>query len=372
LEVQEKLGKFLRLINPASRKNILIQKGFAVGRTVENNARVAHYIDKIVKGGGAKGFSPGALGKFEDDLVLRSANSVKKYLFDYQDLSPFEQRVMKRFIPFYTWTRKNIPLQMETFITQPGKFVQAGRPLFANRDPQDLIRLKYTNRDLYDRFPIEVRRDVDTVTYMALEGFIPAGDLVKIKDQDTAILAMAEMLSPLPRYLVERSMGRKFYGRRDIGFTDIDDIDVRERLLGVKMSAEDKHLLTTVLPMARMVLFFDNLVKKKRDDLPEMTADEKTAAFLFTSLYKADLETLRKRALRKVYKAMREVESKRYYHEKMMDDAELGEEYRQMMYELKEIRRQIQNLELPPDIQMIFDTKKKGKQEIQEVVYPEF
>jgi hypothetical protein len=43
----------------------------------------------------------------------------KKWLFDYADLSPFEQKIMKNIFPFYTWLRKNIPAQLATITTNP-------------------------------------------------------------------------------------------------------------------------------------------------------------------------------------------------------------------------------------------------------------
>jgi hypothetical protein len=40
--------------------------------------------------------------------------------FDYQDLSDAE-RSIKRFVPFYTWTRNNVPLQLRAAFTQQDK-----------------------------------------------------------------------------------------------------------------------------------------------------------------------------------------------------------------------------------------------------------
>ncbi len=45
--------------------------------------------------------------------------SVFKAHFDYSDLNRFEVNVMKRVSPFYTWTRKNLPLQMEMLFRNP-------------------------------------------------------------------------------------------------------------------------------------------------------------------------------------------------------------------------------------------------------------
>ena len=41
--------------------------------------------------------------------------------FDYSDLSDFERRLMKNIIPFYTWTRYNVPLQVRSLWMEPGK-----------------------------------------------------------------------------------------------------------------------------------------------------------------------------------------------------------------------------------------------------------
>lgn len=57
-----------------------------------------------------------------------AAAQVKKFYFDYFDLTPFERKVMKRAMPFYTWTRKNIPMELEALMKRPKDFawVQKG------------------------------------------------------------------------------------------------------------------------------------------------------------------------------------------------------------------------------------------------------
>ena len=88
-----------------STSNPILQGGFKLGQTIEDNARIALFIDQLNKG-----------ANFD-----KAANHVRKYLFDYGDVSPFEQDVLKRLMPFYTWSRKNIPLQLEALATQPDK-----------------------------------------------------------------------------------------------------------------------------------------------------------------------------------------------------------------------------------------------------------
>lgn len=53
--------------------------------------------------------------------------------FDYADLSDVEQHI-RRLVPFYTWTRRNVPLQLRTMVLQPGKIQ---RFLYANQEFQN-------------------------------------------------------------------------------------------------------------------------------------------------------------------------------------------------------------------------------------------
>lgn len=74
-------------------------------RATDNYSRLVGALDRLMKG----------------DTIETAVSTTKKFLFDYGDLTSFEKRWMKRIIPFYTWMRKNIPLQIESVITQPGK-----------------------------------------------------------------------------------------------------------------------------------------------------------------------------------------------------------------------------------------------------------
>jgi hypothetical protein len=101
----QKLANVGRAINPLSTDNVVIRSGRSVGSAVENNARLAHFIAKL-----------GELGSADE-----AARSVRKYLFDYGDLTPTE-RSLKKVVAFWTFMRKNAPLQAAEFARQPGKF----------------------------------------------------------------------------------------------------------------------------------------------------------------------------------------------------------------------------------------------------------
>ena len=121
-------GKQVReAVNPLDQNNLLIRSGRAFGKGVEENARLAHFISKYRE-----------FGNFDD-----AATSMRRYLFDYADLTRFEQKGMKRMIPFYTFARKNTPLWVGAAFKQPGKYsrIQEIRSAFfdaAGRPPGEV------------------------------------------------------------------------------------------------------------------------------------------------------------------------------------------------------------------------------------------
>ena len=56
-------------------------------------------------------------GSLDDAL-----NRIAKTQFDYSELTTFEEEWLRRFIPFYTWTRKNLPYQINQFGRNPAKY----------------------------------------------------------------------------------------------------------------------------------------------------------------------------------------------------------------------------------------------------------
>ncbi len=102
----EKAGRLGRAVNPLNRENVMLDTGGKFGQAIEVNARLAHFIAKRE-----------AYGSGVD-----AARSVRKYLFDYADLTHLEQKAFRRVHAFYTFTRKNTPLQIAALLESPQKF----------------------------------------------------------------------------------------------------------------------------------------------------------------------------------------------------------------------------------------------------------
>jgi hypothetical protein len=97
--------------NPISQRNFIISSGRGFGEAIENNARLALYIDGI-----RKGMTPEV-----------AAERVRKYLFDYSDLTNFERNNLRVLSRFYTFMRKNTALQFATLAMYPGRVLNAQR-----------------------------------------------------------------------------------------------------------------------------------------------------------------------------------------------------------------------------------------------------
>lgn len=77
---------------------------------VENALRIPMALDSVRR------------GMSFDEAVAR----IRRVHFDYTDLSTMDEKV-KRFVPFWIWTSRNIPLQVSQMITRPKAYVQYER-----------------------------------------------------------------------------------------------------------------------------------------------------------------------------------------------------------------------------------------------------
>ena len=81
----------------------------------EDYFRMAHFIDRIKRSRAAT---------FEE-AAQEAAYYVKKFHFDYTDVTPTERAYFSRAIPFYKFQRFATPLMLQMFFANPGKLLNA-------------------------------------------------------------------------------------------------------------------------------------------------------------------------------------------------------------------------------------------------------
>ncbi len=163
-------------LNP-TRANGALKLGFAVGKGIENNARMAHFIDRLIKG----------------DTALEAAQSVAKYLFDYSDLTQFEKG-LKRWLPFMKWTKQNIPVQVAALASKPWKFTAINKGREAAFEEGDVFHSPVPEMAdfLRDNSPIRIRTLPDgKQEYWLLGGWWPAEDVKKMFHPFNTVVSLA-------------------------------------------------------------------------------------------------------------------------------------------------------------------------------------
>lgn len=75
-----------------------------------HNARIAHFIDKLMK----------STGKDLPTIVRDASRRARRFHPSGIDLTHFEKTVMRRIIPFYSWIRKSTPVLLEGIVMKPG------------------------------------------------------------------------------------------------------------------------------------------------------------------------------------------------------------------------------------------------------------
>ena len=165
-------------------QNPVFRAGGAVGSYVEDQAKLAMYISRL-----NEGYKP-----------AEAAVDVRKYLFDYGDLSNLERNTFKRIFPFYTWTRNNLPLQAAMLIQKPGKFspiAKAKRAIESMQEDKPMDQ-KYLPPWLQEGYTVFLGKDGKGMQrFFNLEGFLPGVDVGKLASPDRLKELPGELLTPL-------------------------------------------------------------------------------------------------------------------------------------------------------------------------------
>jgi len=237
--------------NPFSQSNIAIKANQNVGSFIENNARLAHFIKKL-----EDGYSP-----------LGAARSVKKYLFDYTDLTETEQKIFKRIAPFYTWTRKNIPLQLENLVYQPAKWASVPKVVSAIESGKAQPETeKYMSSYLKENIPVNVGQDENgNYQYFMLGNWLPSAQAIDFLSQPFENIT--SMITPFAKTPLELWSNKSTFFKNTLG--EPSQIEYYRgqpgEFLGMEMPKKTIHLLRNI----RILNDLNNFLKTPTRDEPE-------------------------------------------------------------------------------------------------------
>lgn len=202
-DMKNKDGKFdMRTLNPLDSQNFAPYKiGRNVGNRIENQARISLFLANIANG----------------EKPWKAAHNVDKFLFDYSDLSDFEKQWLKRLVPFYSWLRKNTPLQLEMMMKNPKPYqvtMNAIDKMDKSIDKKDYIKKDDRNEFARDwvQTPIKATDEEGTTRNVFWNPNLPYGDLQKV----TSPSGMVSAISPVIKTPFELAMNRDFFYGNDI------------------------------------------------------------------------------------------------------------------------------------------------------------
>lgn len=205
--------------------------GEKLAGAIENHARLVNFIGNMRRG-----------GSWED-----SVTHVRKYLFDYNDMSGFQKVWMRSIFQFYSWNMKNLLLMADIAVNDPVTFAQlnrllvTGTPAVLNaKEMEDALlageeppvggfranRPPIAKERLYDqelsrvRIPIPGERD----TYVTSLGSNVEGAVEQGR-------SLAGALRGDPRIMAQTSAGIRFLAEGGLGVA-------RESVFGVENKGE--------------------------------------------------------------------------------------------------------------------------------------
>jgi len=296
-----------------SEKFVGYRAGRKVGSTVEDEARIVNFI-----GGLKLGFDP-----------LESSERVNKYMFDYQDLSTSETQIMRRMIPYYTWMRKNIPLQLETLLQDP-KVMRNINKLFisvegitpSNRRVQDEDMNEFAREWIQLPFTVQGASGKQEPTFFNPN--MPFGDLNKVNPfhPEEMVRDAFTSMSPILKTPIETLANKNVYFNSPIsrGIGDTDDVPGYLQLNRLTTPDNVKYKAPQMNPYGRYALkqlgFPENISKiiEASGEGKDGQLSDKTLATLgfLTGLktYSYDVGKYREWAMRDRLKTLQDIKNK--------------------------------------------------------------
>lgn len=227
------------------------------GQAVEDNARLALYIDRLKKGA----------------TRAEAKAYVNKHLFDYLTGLGEADQIIKAFIPFWSWTRFNIPLQLGAIGKMPLRHlaVQRGSMPYVQAQEAQNPEYQYLSDREKEMGAIkigEVEKDGHTLDkYMRTQSVLPIQDVSRLTDPDSVGFSPAfSMLEQAYRSVIppeQPEANLNYWGRPVEQYPG-----ERKNYLGMPVRGTHKEILQSIPIISELnKLFGGSYTESKRPDL---------------------------------------------------------------------------------------------------------
>lgn len=189
-----------------------------MSETREHFVRIAHYLHRL------EHTKAGSL----EELFSKSAEAVRKYHPDGLDLSRTEKTVFRRLFPFYSWTRKAIPLVLEGLVMNPHKILAYPKLMSSIQESQgqeSSIGAPWPDNQLFpdwlasdvigpvinptSAFAKAIARSDSEVGYVQVDPGLPATDLMN-QFLSNPVQGIGNSVNPFIKMPAELMFGREF------------------------------------------------------------------------------------------------------------------------------------------------------------------
>ena len=153
-----------------------------------------------------------------------ASEHVDKFLFDYSDITKFEHQVMQRIFPFYTWMRKNAPLQVEQMLTNPKKFMPVAKAIGEiegmtdAKNRVDKSKVPAFAKD-WVQLPFNIKNEKGEEEALMWSNNLPYMDVNKIPnifDMGNSMTNLLQSSAPMIKAPVELATNKNYFFNRPI------------------------------------------------------------------------------------------------------------------------------------------------------------
>lgn len=226
-----------RDLNPFSRQNLALKTGAKLGTFSEAQFKVVNILSNIQAG----------------NTVKQGIKSAEEAVFNYGKLTDFERKLMRRIIPFYTFSRKNFEYQMRMLLKQPGA---VAAQLKGMRGVGEMVGDKLTEEDAegLPAWALEaVGIKAGTNQYgqnVVLTGFgLPIEEFLGRFSGEkgivwNTILSTLQLSNPLLKYPLEKTTGLDLFRGKPIEeLNNAQEIEAMFRVMPPKVAEQFKDLI---------------------------------------------------------------------------------------------------------------------------------